>query len=66
MQNGSFGHVPPNANGIHCWTSRSQGVWAWAVSFYSDANGNVIPALSGGAAKYLKGSNFAGTKFVRP
>lgn len=47
------------------WTSRSSGQWAYAVTIVKQGS-YVVPAQSGASAKYLKGSNFASTKFVRP
>lgn len=66
-QPGSWGVDTRNPGGSgRGWTSRTSGAWAYAVTIVKDANGAVIPSQSGQSTKYLKTSNFASTKFVRP
>jgi hypothetical protein len=67
LQDGSWGQDADGGAGVfHHWTSKSQGIWAWAVIVSRDDAGVPIPAESGSAQKYLKTSNFYGAKFVRP
>lgn len=62
---GTFGAMTPNVTGWYLWTSRRQGNFATAYEVFSDANGDVIAALSGRTRKELRGSNLR-AKFVRP
>lgn len=65
-QPGSWGVDTRNPDGSgRGWTSRSQGQWAYAVTIVK-AGSYVVPSQSGQSTKYLKTSNFASTKFVRP
>lgn len=65
-QPGSWGVDTRNPDGSgRGWTSRSSGPYAYAVTIVK-ANSFVVPAQSGQSTKYLKTSNFASTKFVRP
>ncbi len=41
------------------WTSERQGNRAWVVTIVTDANGNVLPAQSGGTSKQLQVSLLA-------
>ena len=66
-QPGSWGLDTRNPGGSgRGWTSKTSGQWAYAVTIVKDATGAVIPSQSGQSTKYLKTSNFASTKFVRP
>ena len=65
-QAGSWGLDTRNPDGQgHGWTSRSQGQRAFAVTI-AKSGSFVIASQSGATDKFLKGSNFNCTKFVRP
>lgn len=67
-QPGSWGLNLRNPGSTHRgYTSKTQGQWAITVFIATDAAGAVIQASpTGQTSKVLKGSNLAGTKFVRP
>lgn len=58
IQSGSLPTLTPNTGWFH-WTSERQGNRAWVVTLVTDANGDVIPSLSGATSKQLQVSLLA-------